>query len=183
MFQTCYISINGFISFGVDVTSSSFRQPPADKNIIAPFVYDLYTVRGGNISYRSINDTVTLNFIGNEITTLLGLSFSFIPSNAFVITYDSVTAWSPTIDGNVTFQILISTDGIYSFLTVNFGDLLFGPTTSPFYQYVNNTIFIGKKTFPCSSSQSNVNQNGTFIYQLYSNIFYFNTEIYYSQIS
>ena len=137
-------------------------QPPTDKNIIAVFVYDLYTVRGGNILYRSINDTATLNFIGNEITSLLGLDFNFMPSNAFVITYDSVAAWSPSIDGNVTFQILISTDGIYSFLTVNLGDLFITTSNQPFYQYVYNTNFIGKKTFPLTLNEK-------YIFQLYSN--------------
>ena len=169
VFQTCYISINGFISFGVDISYPYFTQPPTDKNIIAAFVYDFYTVRSGNITYRSISDSATLNLIGNEVTTLLGLSSNFVPSNAFVITYDSVTAWSPSIDGNVTFQILISTDGIYSFLTINYGDLFLTTATEPFYQYVNNTDYIGKKNFPISSSQSNVNQSGKYIYQLYSN--------------
>lgn len=170
-FQTCYISINGFISFGFDVTSRYFMQPPSDKNVIAVFIYDLYTVRSGNITYRSINDSATLDLIGSEITNLLRLNFDFIPSNAFVITFDSVAPFSG--NGNVSFQIIISTDSIYSFLTVNYGNLFISPKYESFYQYPNNTVYIGKKYIPCSSSQSNVNRNGTFIYQLYSNKFLF----------
>ena len=176
VFQSCYISINGFISFEVDISSPSFKFPATDKSLITLFWSDLCTQISGNIFYRSIMNTATLNLIGNEVSSsLIGVNFS--PINAFVITYDSVPHYSVNIKGNVTIQIIISTDNIQSFLTINYGDLYLNSSTfyEPIYQFANDMAYYGKKNlFPSiyvsritdGFRQSNVNQSGKFIYQL-----------------
>ena len=48
---------------------------------------------------------------------------SFSPSRVYIITWDQVSAYGGTKSATNTFQAVISTDGIASFLIFNFGSL------------------------------------------------------------
>lgn len=163
-FSSCYISNNGFISFGYPISYAYYTYPPSGQNIIAPLVYDLYSAAGGDITYKSygLNDIATLNIIGTEINQLLNANF--IPNNLFVITFDAVKAFS--VSGTVSFQIILSTDSIKSYLTVNYGHLDFYCDLTPYYQYVINNV-LGQNSFSCSATSSNVNVNGKWVYPLF----------------
>lgn len=163
-FSSCYISNNGFISFGYSISYAYYTYPPSGQNIIAPFVYDLYSAAGGDITYKSYssNESEILNIIGTEINQLL--ITNFMPNNSFVITFDAVYACY--VAGTVSLQLILSTDSEKSYLTVNYGHMDFICDITPFIQYFINNV-LGQNTFSCSESFSNVNVNGKWIFPLF----------------
>ena len=122
----------------------------------------------GTIYYRSTNDTQTLSEIGLEISSLYYLnSSSFNPTNAFIVTWDSVAPWASLRSGFVSFQAILSTDGLNSFLTINYGKLDYSASNGYYFQYGSyysayyTTI---SKSSPELSSNSGV--NGKWIFKL-----------------
>ena len=127
---------------------------------------DLMTSKCGTLTTRSISDQTTLDSIGTEINSLLMPSPAFYPTNAFVATWFQVCAFSSAITGTVSFQILVSTDGDRTFLTLNYDVLEFSPY-GVYYQYIddlNNQVQVALPSSPQYSS--NVNVNGKWIYFL-----------------
>jgi hypothetical protein len=160
VYNRCCISINGYISFD-DMTNSYY---PVENFFIAPFDNDLDSTKNGTISYRKINDPQTLSLMGQEISSLYYLdTLNFIPTSAFIVTWDSVAPYEASISGNVSFQAILSTNGSNSFLTINYGKLDFGAEYGYYFQNGSTRITISK-TNPMFSS--NVGVNGKWIYHL-----------------
>ena len=160
VYTSCCISINGYVSF--DDMNSYIR--PSYHNFIAPFAHDLSTYSNGNIYYRSISDLQTLNQIGSEISSLCFLNtVNYMPTNAFIATWDAVPPYSLSSPANTfaSFQLIISTDGSNSFLTINYGSLGFGASSGYYFQYGYTTISINNPEL-----SSNVGVNGKWIYHL-----------------
>ena len=129
--------------------------------LIAPFKHDLTTVNTGNIYYRLISDAQSLNQIGLEISSLKN-GVNFMPTNAFIVTWDTVPSFlSAIFSGYVSFQIILSTDGLNSFLTINYGSLGFWAFYGYYFQYGYTTISINNPEL-----SSNVGVNGKWIYNL-----------------
>jgi hypothetical protein len=141
---------------------------PSNLYFIAPFAHDISTRVNGNVYYRLINDTQTLNQIGLEISSLYYLNtLNFIPSNAFIVTWDTIAAYDLLISGYVSFQIILSNDNSKSFLTVNYGTLDFTASDGYYFQY--GYYYPGFYTTIGNSNpdfSSNVNVNGKYIYHL-----------------
>ena len=163
VFNSCYISINGHISFDSNLSSRYFCARDY-THAISPLCYDLYTLKGGNIYYKQIANLTTLNQIGDEINSLLSLNKTFSPNNAFVVTYDTVRASPGNSNKNVSFQIILSTDGIQSYATLNYGNLDFQPSESAI-QY-NLLGYFNKYFFTNVKLSSNVNLPGKWIFNL-----------------
>ena len=158
VFTSCCIKINGYIPF--DYNSITYQY------LIAPFRHDLSTIYTGNIYYRLISDAQSLNQIGVEISSLYYLNtVNFIPTNAFIVTWDSVPYYTyyGSANPSVSFQIILSTDGSNSFLTVNYGSLGFSASDGHYFQYgaYKTTISLNNPMF-----SSNVGINGKWIYHL-----------------
>lgn len=146
------ISTNGFVSF---ITNNEIR----------PYYADFITVLQGNVFYRSIDQSsVDLLTIQNEISQLLQTSFE--AKNAFVITYDNVQLFSDRSDF-ANFQLILSTDSIQSYVTINYGSCLTSRYL-PISEIVclDNVYSIVRKTIvnPCESS--NVNLTGKWIFNV-----------------
>ena len=86
-----------------------------------------------------------------------------MPSNALIVTWDSVAPCSSSISGFASFQAILSTDGSNSFLTINYGTLDFRATYGYYFQYEYTRVIISR-TNPEFSS--NVGVNGKWIYHL-----------------
>lgn len=162
VYTRCCISINGYISFD-DVATSSIS--PSNNYFIAPFSYNLDTTStyNGNIYYRSTNDSQILNQIELEINSY------FLPMNAFIVTWERVApsfSWFFTPNGYVSFQIVISTDGSNSFLTINYGTLNFSASGGYYFQCGSfSACYTGiSNTNPELSS--NVGVNGKWIFNI-----------------
>ena len=161
VYTKCCININGFISFD---DLSSFLNP-SNKYFIAAFNHDLSTSGKGSIYYRLINNSQTLNQIGLEISSLYYLNtLNFMPTNAFIVTWDSVAPYHSEPNPYASFQLIISTDDSDSFLTLNYGLLGFAADNGYKFQYGSY------KTTTITSSNpeysSNVGVSGKWIYHL-----------------
>ena len=92
---------------------------------------------------------------------------SFRPTNAFIVTWDTIAPFSPSITGYVSFQIIILTDGSSSFLIMNYGSLGFTVLNGYYFQYgsfTSGNYTAVNSTDPTTSS--NVGVNGKWIYRL-----------------
>ena len=139
---------------------------PSNKYFIAPFADDLSTSKKGNIYYRLINNSQTLNQIGLEISSLYYLNkTSFVPTNAFIVTWDAVPPYSSSPANTfASFQLIISTDGSNSFLTINYGSL--GQSADNGYKFQYGSY---KSTTISSSNpeySSNVGVSGKWIFEM-----------------
>ena len=147
------------------MTSYTYYVGPKYMNFIAPFDHDLDTTRNGNIYYRSTNIAQTLNQIGQEINSLkYSNRTNYMPTNAFIVTWYTVPYYiSLSTSSNVyeSFQIILSTDGSNSFLTINYGTLGFSASGGNYFQY-GSTRF----TFTNPEYSSNVGANGKWIFPI-----------------
>ena len=151
--------MNGYISFD-DVTTSSIS--PSNNYFIAPFAHDLDTTKSGAIYYRLINDSQSLKQIGQEINpSKYSNTVDFMPSNALIVTWDSVAPFNNSISGVASFQVILSTDGSNSFLTINYGSLGFSAYYGYFFQYGST-----KFTLTNPKYSSNVGVNGKWIFSI-----------------
>ena len=179
------LSLNGLFSFGNDGLADFDKWPMGvsnSLNTIAAYDEDLDTSKCGNLLARSISDKPTLTTVGTEINTLLSpTSPAFNPTNAFVATWLQVCNYDQAINGTVTFQILISTDGTRSYLTIKYDVLDFPSSYGHFYQYLDSNSNLITTSIP-DPQLSNVNVNGkwffilpdgTFIKNLYNFTFIF----------
>ena len=139
---------------------------PTYSNVISGYNVDLMTSKCGSLLTRSVFNQTTLNLIGAEINTLLVPSPPFYPKNAFVATWLQVCAYNETNSGTVSFQILISTDGNRTFLTLNYDQLEFNANQINF-QYINSFSNVVQTPLPNSPQKfSNVNVTGKWIFFL-----------------
>ena len=162
IFTHCCIGINGYISFD-DMTSYTVYINPGNSYFVAPFAHDLSTISNGSIYYRLTNNATILNQIGLEISSLKNV-VNFAPTNALIVTWDKVAAFSWPINGYVSFQIILSTDGSNSFLTINYGSVEFSPSNGYSFQCGPDCYTSISNTNPEYSS--NVGVNGKWIYNI-----------------
>lgn len=167
-FNNYYTSVsiesNGYIGFGL--TSFPIIVQP-NTNIISAYNSDLATSTCGTLWYRDTVDPTDLSQIASDVNTYYKPAVVFSPTNAFVVTWDSIcqlsnaNAWS-------TFQVIITTDGIQHYLIVNYGSLGFSLTSASYFQYTDlNSNFIKKLFTDPPISYSNVNNAGKWIYATY----------------
>ena len=145
---------------------------PSYQYFIAPFDHNLDTTNSGKIDYSLIKDSQTLNKIGEEISSLYYSStVNFMPTNAFIAAWDSVPPYylansmASTKSGYVSYQIILTTHDLDSFLTINYGSLGFKALNGYYFQYGPSRLNISK-TNPMFSS--NVGVNGKWIHHLSS---------------
>lgn len=92
--------------------------------MIAPFWSDIDTRASGEVYYQIRTDDETLKKIGCEIQNAYKSFTHFKPLYALVITYDKIRSYESRFSSaNNTFQLVLSTNAFYSFVTFNYGDL------------------------------------------------------------
>ena len=86
-----------------------------------------------------------------------------MPSNAFIVTWDNVPSSLAITKSypNASFQIILSTDGSNSFLTINYGSLGFNASFGYYFQYGSNKTNITNPEY-----SSNVGVKGKWIYNI-----------------
>ena len=157
-YSNCCININGYITFD----APSYSLIPSYQYFIAPFSHNLATNINGNIFYRSTRNSHTLNLIGQEINSLkYSNTVNYMPTNAFIVTWDTVASADTQPNPYASFQIILSTDGSNSFLTINYGTLGFTADYGYFFQYGST-----KFTLTNPKYSSNVGVNGKWIFSI-----------------
>jgi hypothetical protein len=114
----------------------------------------------GSVSYRVIDDVSTLTYLTSLIVRYFygNGSFNFMATGAFVATWNHVP-YSSNYSLECNAQIILVTDGIFSYFIMNFGriDLY----TSSSFGDLTGSSFVG---FTANSASSNVGLEGTYVY-------------------
>ncbi|XP_030839937.1 uncharacterized protein LOC583108 isoform X2 [Strongylocentrotus purpuratus] len=124
-----FVNNNGIISFSAAVSQfNSDSFPVANgKPIIAPFWADVDTRNGGTLSYRQVLRSAENDRIFLEADEIIRASFvdmrDFLSSWIFIATWDSVAHFSSSGELRNSFQAVMVTDGRYSFVIFNYGDI------------------------------------------------------------
>ena len=113
----------------------------------------------GDFLYRQVTDSAQLYKVSEQIRVTSYLYSMFAAVNAFVVTWYLDPASS---DANLknSFQLVLVTDGTWSFLVFNYARLDQRTSTGSFYTAVNGTIY----SFAPTTSASNGVQPGQSIY-------------------
>ena len=163
-FTQLTINTNGYIYFGTSFGSIT----ASGSNFISGINYDLDTRASGGIYFQNLNSQSSdFNSIKSDLNRL---DASFVPTNLFRITYDNVPLYSSS-SYNVSFQVILASDSSKSYVLLKYTTCLasnFALLTLPGLYYLVN----GQQTFvPISNSScsnSNVNQNGTWVFDVSS---------------
>ena len=160
-----YISPTGNFTKANIYTNGYFTLVGSSITISA-YGYDLITRNFGNVFYRTISqpsdDFITIQAeINNYFKT------NFMASNAFVVTYSLVRSYTLATDV-ADFQIILSTDSITSYVTINYAKCLLSANSIPntYVSYLDSHSVSMKYSIvnPCSST--NVNVMGKWIFNL-----------------
>ena len=123
------MSTNGFLSFWWPFTAFSsfganFDSIPSPP-LIAPFWDDVDVRSGGTVYYRQDNTSSIAEQIQQNISLQIHNVGFFYPSLVFVATWDRVASYRNRGVVN-TFQVVIASDGIRTFVRFNYGDIQWG---------------------------------------------------------
>ena len=124
------MNANGVLSFGrffrtTNSGGSNFNtvsSPP----IIAPFWNDINVERGGTIYYRQDNTSFIANQVQQYIITQFPDIGFFYPSLVFVATWDRVEQFGGSRGLVNTFQVVIASDGVQTFVRFSYRDIQWG---------------------------------------------------------
>ncbi|XP_065510658.1 sushi, nidogen and EGF-like domain-containing protein 1 [Caloenas nicobarica] len=117
------VNNNGVVSFGVGVpefTPEPFPLP--QRPLLAPFWADVDTRLAGDVFYRQSRQPALLARLGRDIVTAVP-SPGPPPTWAFVATWDRVTFFGAATQKVNTFQAVLATNGVNSYVMFNYGDL------------------------------------------------------------
>ncbi|XP_043093108.1 alpha-tectorin-like isoform X2 [Puntigrus tetrazona] len=158
-YNQIYVNNNGHLTF-TRALSAYVPYLNAGLDIIAPLWTDLYNVNGGTISYREDTSSAVLT----QVTQAVNQYFPRVPftaSSAFVATWNQVPYI--TGGGDVTFQVVLVSNGVRSFVLINYGDI--AQTSQSWLARYDTVDSIDSFTIPAASppelsSSSNINVNG-----------------------
>ncbi|XP_037836867.1 alpha-tectorin [Kryptolebias marmoratus] len=166
-----YVNHNGHLTFQAPWFSYIPQRFPmrGTRDIIAPFWTDLNNVVSGDIYYAQHTSGQLLHQVTRDINEYFP-ELNFNAELVFIATWDEVAYYSGP--GTATFQAVLTTDGQYSFLLMNYGYL--APTTKSIqagYDTVNSHhYFTIPGSFSGSSSvfsqNSNVNKPGRWVFRV-----------------
>ena len=120
--NSVYISTDGLLSFGSNFTNCCPEPfPISSPPLVAPFWRDVDITRGGSVYYRIISGSnELLQGINLAIRSSFGTTFS--ASYVLVVTWVNVTPPLGDLRNN-TFQAILATDGIQSYIVFIYGDM------------------------------------------------------------
>ncbi|XP_017292118.1 alpha-tectorin [Kryptolebias marmoratus] len=161
-----YVNHNGHLTFEAPWSSYSPQQFPmyGTRDIIAAFWTDLDNRDNGDVYYAQYTSGHFLQQVTQDINEYFpGLNFNAVW--IFIATWYEV-AYFPTTGTRTTVQVVLTTNGQYSFVLLNYGDI--APTSRSIqagYDTVNSTHHF---TIPGSFS-SNATGNHS-VFSLSSNV-------------
>ncbi|KAM5132226.1 uncharacterized protein ACMZJ9_019034 [Mantella aurantiaca] len=123
-YSSLYMDNNGILSFNESITA---RQPQGlplscGAPFLAVFWSDIDNSLGGDIYYRHTCDPELLALADSEINTYFQL-YKFNAQWMFIATWDQVPYYGSTSDKVNTFQVVLITDGILTFVMYNYKDI------------------------------------------------------------
>uniref|UniRef100_A0A3B3UBI6 NIDO domain-containing protein n=1 Tax=Poecilia latipinna TaxID=48699 RepID=A0A3B3UBI6_9TELE len=117
------VNDNGHLTFNVPWSSYSSQQFPmyGTRDVIAPFWTDLDNRGNGNIYYVQYTSGSLLQRVTQDINTYFP-ALNFQANWIFIATWHEV-AYYPTSGTQTTFQAVLTTNGHYSFVLMNYGSI------------------------------------------------------------
>lgn len=111
------ISVNGLVSFLSPINGYNSTLFFEDVPFIAPFLADVDTSGTGQVWYSVSNDqhSVQAQYISEKITLFFD-DDAFVPLTVVTVTWDQVGYFSMKIDKVNTFQCILATNGISSYV-------------------------------------------------------------------
>ena len=162
---------NGVLSFGSSFTTPSsggsnfniVSSPP----IIAPFWADIDVRSGGTIYYRQDNTSL----IAHQVQQAINMQFpdiEFYPSLVFVATWDRVAPYLGSGSFVNTFQVVIASDGVQTFVRFTYGDIQWGGSSVLIGVSAGDRINFITHPASLSSSVTSLLDNTATIYGIHS---------------
>nr|XP_022329841.1 sushi, nidogen and EGF-like domain-containing protein 1 [Crassostrea virginica] len=130
-YTSVFVNNNGDVTFDAPLsqfTSQAFPISGSHK-IIAPFWTDIDTRQGGYLYYRTTTQSAILQRGTNKIRSLFPNIFHFSASWMMVVTWEDVAAYGCSPSGTITcqqwntFQLVLITNGIQSFVVFNYNKI------------------------------------------------------------
>nr|XP_006816784.1 PREDICTED: sushi domain-containing protein 2-like [Saccoglossus kowalevskii] len=126
-YKSLYINTNGVISFDNSLREYDETRPKIpirndDEDgikytLIAPFWADVDLNVGGYVHYRQVSDTVMLEEITDDVRRHFIAERDFMAKWALIATWDRVKYHGSTSSEENTFQVVMTTDGRFSFIS------------------------------------------------------------------
>ncbi|XP_052441429.1 sushi, nidogen and EGF-like domain-containing protein 1 [Carassius gibelio] len=158
-YNQIFVNNNGHLTF-TQPLSAYVPYLNAGIDIIAPLWTDLNNRNGGTISYREDRSSAVLAQVTQAVNQYFP-HIGFTATSAFVATWDSVPYFSG--GGEVTFQVVLVSNGDRSFILINYGDIAqTGQVWLAGYDTLDSvsSFTIPAASAPELSSSSNINVNG-----------------------
>ena len=116
------VSVNGLLSFETPISAYNPQMFPVDTSLIAPFLADADTEGTGTVWYNVNDDNSTTGQIVAEAVKEYFDDDDFISEVVLTVTWDNVGYHPMMIDMVNTFQCIMATDGISSYVIFNYLD-------------------------------------------------------------
>ena len=126
--STLFVNNNGNITFGASLSDFTPSVFPSGNKIIAPYFSDVDTRGSPDVSGDGLDDVYfserTNQTDLGAISTIVNRAFGgvFVATSAFVATWDHVGYFSSHTDKLNTFQVVLTTDGVQSFVIFHYLD-------------------------------------------------------------
>ncbi|XP_035987639.1 sushi, nidogen and EGF-like domain-containing protein 1 [Fundulus heteroclitus] len=165
-YSQIFVNHNGHLTFDSPWSSYSPQQFPmyGSRDIIAPFWTDLDNRGNGDIYYVQYTNGSILQQVTQDINAYFP-SLNFHANWVFIATWYEV-AYYPTTGTQTTIQAVLTTNGQYSFVLMNYGSLA---NTSMSIQAGYDTIN-SSHHFSIPGSMSNNASGSNSVFSLDSNV-------------
>uniref|UniRef100_A0A3B3XQZ5 NIDO domain-containing protein n=1 Tax=Poecilia mexicana TaxID=48701 RepID=A0A3B3XQZ5_9TELE len=122
-YSQIYVNQNGHLTFDYPWSSFSPQRFPmyGTRDVIAPFWTDLDNRENGEIYYVQYTNGSLLQQVTQDINAYFP-DLNFQANWIFIATWHEV-AYFPTTGTQTTFQAVLTTDGHYSFVLMNYGSI------------------------------------------------------------
>ncbi|XP_077073861.1 pancreatic secretory granule membrane major glycoprotein GP2 [Siphateles boraxobius] len=162
------VNNNGLLTF-TEQLSDNIPLLNSGRDFIAPLWTHLDNRRGGTISYREDTSSAVLAQVTAAVNQYFpNLPIPFNTKSAFVATWDRVPYSSG--EGVVTFQLVLLSNVDQSFILFNYGNI--AETRQQWLARYGTVDFAHSYTSLLTSSElssnSNVNVNGRWVFQVYN---------------
>ncbi|WAR19053.1 NDG-like protein [Mya arenaria] len=124
-YTSIYVNSNGHVTFESElpVIQPNMVLPMGREfRLIAAFFADVDLTQGGNVFYRETNEEALLQRAGADVQGHFSQFPDFEPLGLFIATWDKVLPHKPESALTNTFQIVIASDELNSFVIFNYLD-------------------------------------------------------------
>lgn len=124
-YTSLFVNSNGHLSFDSEIPTyqpTMIMPMGLEVKIIAAFLADVDLSAGGNVFFRETKEEHLLQRAAADVQAHFSQFTSFEPLGLFIATWDRVAAFRGQSESTNTFQIVIASDELTSFVILNYLD-------------------------------------------------------------